>query len=176
MVVNLHRLDINAFFLSVHYILYYNKHWRIPACESSRTRTQFNIFCQYCNLPYSFLVDPTAISIFALLDVTDIFHETLQESVAACGFFVSSPLDTLTLVADIASTQLHSIVRNFKIEDLQKFGCMSINLLHMTGLLHEGKFHVQDLLEPAIFGSLPWAYVMCNWAQILLHRRHWPSQ
>ena len=108
MVVNLHRLDINAFFLSVHYILYYNKHWRIPACESSRTRTQFNIFCQYCNLPYSFLVDPTAISIFALLDVTDIFHETLQESVAACGFFVSSPLDTLTLVADIASTQLHS--------------------------------------------------------------------
>ena len=43
---------------------------------------------------------------------------------------------------------------------------------YMTGLLHEGKFHVGDLLEPAIFDSLPWAYVMCNWAQILLHRRH----
>ena len=43
---------------------------------------------------------------------------------------------------------------------------------YMTGLLHEGKFHVRDLLEPAIFGSLPWAYVMCNWAQILLHWRH----
>ena len=44
--------------------------------------------------------------------------------------------------------------------------------VYMTGLLHEGNFHVRDLLEPAIFGSLPWAYVMCNWAQILLHRRH----
>ena len=43
---------------------------------------------------------------------------------------------------------------------------------YMTGLLHEGKFHVRDLLEPAIFGSLHWAYVMCNWAQILLHMRH----
>ena len=49
----------------------------------------------------------------------------------------------------------------------------NINILkYMTGLLHEGKFHVRDLLEPAIFGSLPWAYVMCNRAQILLHRRH----
>ena len=47
---------------------------------------------------------------------------------------------------------------------------------YMTGLLHEGKFNVRDLLEPAIFDSLPWAYVMCNWAQILLHRRHGPSQ
>ena len=44
--------------------------------------------------------------------------------------------------------------------------------MYLTGLLHEGKFHVRDLLEPAIFDSLPWAYVMCNWAQILLHRRH----
>ena len=26
--------------------------------------------------------------------------------------------------------------------------------IYMTGLLHEGKFHVRDLLEPAIFGSL----------------------
>ena len=47
-----------------------------------------------------------------------------------------------------------------------------LSYLHMTGLLHEGKFHVRDLLEPAIFGSLHWAYVMCNWAQILLHMRH----
>ena len=43
---------------------------------------------------------------------------------------------------------------------------------YMTGLLHEGKFHVRDLLEPAIFGSLPWAYVMCNCAHILLHGKH----
>ena len=132
MVVNLHRLDINAFFLSVHYILYYNKHWRIPACESSRTRTQFNIFCQYCNLPYSFLVDPTAISIFALLDVTDIFHETLQESVAACGFFVSSPLDTLT----INSCCWHRLnPTSLYCTKLQNRGpakiWMSINLLHI---------------------------------------------
>ena len=44
--------------------------------------------------------------------------------------------------------------------------------LYMTGLLHEGIFHVRGLCEPAIFDSLPWAYVMCNWAQILVHRRH----
>ena len=34
----------------------------------------------------------------------------------------------------------------------------------MTRLLHEGIFHVGDLLQPAIFESSPWAYVMCNWA------------
>ena len=39
---------------------------------------------------------------------------------------------------------------------------------YMTGLLHKGKIHVGDLCEPAIYDSLPWAYVMCNWAQILL--------
>ena len=51
--------------------------------------------------------------------------------------------------------------------------CMYIDIIiHMTGLLHEGKFHVGDLLEPAIFDSLPWAYVMCNWAQILIGDRH----
>ena len=44
--------------------------------------------------------------------------------------------------------------------------------LYMTGLLHEGIFHVRDLLQPAIFESLPWAYVMCNWAQILICQRH----
>ena len=43
---------------------------------------------------------------------------------------------------------------------------------YITGELHEGKFHVGDLLEPAIFDSFPWAYVMCNWAQISLHRRN----
>ena len=42
----------------------------------------------------------------------------------------------------------------------------------MTWLLHEGIFHVRDLLQPAIFESLPWAYVMCNWAQILICQRH----
>ena len=47
---------------------------------------------------------------------------------------------------------------------------------YMAGLLHEGKFNVRDLLEPAIFDSLPWAYVMCNWAQILIGDRHWSSQ
>ena len=30
-------------------------------------------------------------------------------------------------------------------------------LQHMTGLLHEGIFHVQGLLEPAIYERLPWA-------------------
>ena len=38
----------------------------------------------------------------------------------------------------------------------------------MTGLLHEGIFLVQGLIKPAIFGGLPWAYVMCNWAEILI--------
>ena len=50
------------------------------------------------------------------------------------------------------------------------------NVRYMTGLLHEGIFHVQDLLQPAICESLPWAYVMCNWAQILICQRHWPRE
>ena len=45
-------------------------------------------------------------------------------------------------------------------------------ITHMTGLLHEGIFQVRGLIKPAIFGSLPWAYVMCNWAQILIYGRH----
>ena len=48
----------------------------------------------------------------------------------------------------------------------------NLQYIHMTGLLREGIFHVQDLLQPAIFESLPWAYVMCNWAQILVWWRH----
>ena len=44
--------------------------------------------------------------------------------------------------------------------------------IYMTGLLHEGIFHVRGLIKPAIFGSLPWAYVMCNWAEILICGRH----
>ena len=45
-------------------------------------------------------------------------------------------------------------------------GCTLQGLLfmHMTGLLPEGIFHVEGLLQPAFFGSSPWAYVMCNWA------------
>ena len=43
---------------------------------------------------------------------------------------------------------------------------------YMTGLLHEDIFNVGGLIKPAIFGSLPWAYVMCNWAQILIYGRH----
>ena len=39
---------------------------------------------------------------------------------------------------------------------------LQFTTLHMTGLLHEGIFHVQDLLQPAICESSPWAYVMCN--------------
>ena len=27
----------------------------------------------------------------------------------------------------------------------------------MTGLLHEGIFYVEGLLQPGIFGSFPWA-------------------
>ena len=41
---------------------------------------------------------------------------------------------------------------------------------YMTGLLHD----VRGLIKPAIFGSLPWASVMCNWAEILICGRHWP--
>ena len=37
-----------------------------------------------------------------------------------------------------------------------------IFMSHMTGLLHEGIFNVQGLTEPAIFGSLLWAYVLCD--------------
>ena len=47
---------------------------------------------------------------------------------------------------------------------------------HMTGLLHEGIFDVQGLIQPAIFGSLPWAYMMCNQAQILKCWRHYTSR
>ena len=43
---------------------------------------------------------------------------------------------------------------------------------YMTGLLHEDIFNVGGLIKPAIFGSLPCAYVMCNWAQILICLRH----
>ena len=39
---------------------------------------------------------------------------------------------------------------------------------YMTGLLHEGIFYVGGLIKPAIFGSSPWAYVMCKWAEILI--------
>ena len=47
---------------------------------------------------------------------------------------------------------------------------------HMTGLLHEGIFNVQGLIKPANFEGSPWAYVMCNWAQILICWRHWPTE
>ena len=46
----------------------------------------------------------------------------------------------------------------------------------MTGLLHEGIFHVQGLIKPANFEGSPWAYVMCNWAQILICWRHWSTE
>ena len=44
--------------------------------------------------------------------------------------------------------------------------------IHMTGLLHEGIFHVGGVLKPTIFESLPRASMMCNWAQILICWRH----
>ena len=47
---------------------------------------------------------------------------------------------------------------------------------YMTGLLHEGIFHVQGLIKPANFEGSPWAYVMCNWAQILICWRHWSTE
>ena len=51
--------------------------------------------------------------------------------------------------------------------------CLDVYIsLHMTWLLHEGIFHVGGLIKPAIFGSLPWAYVMCNLAEILICGRH----
>ena len=39
-----------------------------------------------------------------------------------------------------------------------------------------GHIHVQGVLKPAIFGSFPRAYMMCNWAQIFICGRltHWP--
>ena len=46
----------------------------------------------------------------------------------------------------------------------------------MTGLLHEGIFYVQGLIKPANFEGSPWAYVMCNWAQILICWRHWSTE
>ena len=48
----------------------------------------------------------------------------------------------------------------------------SIHKQYMTWLLHEGIFHVEGVLKPAIFRGLPRAYVMCNWAQILICWRH----
>ena len=47
---------------------------------------------------------------------------------------------------------------------------------HMTGLLHEGIFHVQGLTKSVTFGSLHRAYITCNWAEILICWRHWPKQ
>ena len=46
----------------------------------------------------------------------------------------------------------------------------------MTGLLHEGIFHVGGLIKPVIFDSLPWAYMMCKCAQILIGERHWLTE
>ena len=46
----------------------------------------------------------------------------------------------------------------------------------MTGLLHEGIFHVEGVIKPANFDSLPWAYMMCKYAQILIGERHWPTE
>ena len=46
----------------------------------------------------------------------------------------------------------------------------------MTGLLHEGIFHVEGVIKPANFDSLPWAYMMCKCAQILIGERHWPTE
>ena len=43
---------------------------------------------------------------------------------------------------------------------------------YMTVLLHEGIFHVEGVLKPAIFGGMPRAHMMCNWAQILICWRH----
>ena len=37
-----------------------------------------------------------------------------------------------------------------------------MSLTYMTWLLHEGIFHVEGVLKPAIFRGLPRAYVMCN--------------
>ena len=56
------------------------------------------------------------------------------------------------------------------------FSFLFVSFQYMTGLLHEGIFHVQGLIQPAICESSPWAYVMCNWDQILICQRHWPSQ
>ena len=38
-------------------------------------------------------------------------------------------------------------------------------IVYMTGLLHEGIFHVRGLIKPVIFGSL-------HWAEILICGRH----
>ena len=46
----------------------------------------------------------------------------------------------------------------------------------MTWLLHEGIFHVEGVLKPAIFESLPWAYMRCKCPQILIGERHWPTE
>ena len=43
-----------------------------------------------------------------------------------------------------------------------------IYTVHMTGLLHEGIFHVQGLTKSVTFGSLHRAYITCNWAKILI--------
>ena len=53
----------------------------------------------------------------------------------------------------------------------------SVEILgYMTWLLHEGIFHVEGVLKPAIFESLPWAYMMCKCAQILIGERHWLTE
>ena len=46
----------------------------------------------------------------------------------------------------------------------------------MTGLLHEGIFHIEGVIKPANFDSLPWAYMMCKCAQILIGERHWLTE
>ena len=45
----------------------------------------------------------------------------------------------------------------------------------MTWLLHEGIFHVEGVLKPAIFESLPWAYMRCKCPQILMVRDTGPQ-
>ena len=75
----------------------------------------------------------------------------------------------------VVRTLLEQMCRYVLKNDIAYLVCW-VDWQYMTGLLHEGIFHVQGLCEPAIFDSSPWAYVMCKRAQILICGRHWPSQ
>ena len=46
-----------------------------------------------------------------------------------------------------------------------------LNVLYLSGI-----FHVEGVLKPTIFESLPWAYMSCKCPQILIGERHWPTE
>ena len=67
-----------------------------------------------------------------------------------------------------AGVPIHRLSESTHVGALNK----ACKMMKFKKKLNSFRSNVQGLCEPAIFGILPWANVMCNWAQILIHGRH----